>query len=658
MRYVKQEGIRDCGITCLYNIIRYYKGNVSIEKLRELTHTNENGTSIYNILETSKTLGLDAKAYRCDLNDLANLEFPIIAYLKLDKYYHFVIIKDIDIDKISIFDPIRGDIDYSMEEFTNVWQNIIITFKKDGEIVNENSYYFDYLKELILSNKKLIIILLSIYLLVAIIDITYSIILKHAVTSKSISLIFIFSLFILKVFSYYINNKYALKFNNKIDSDLSNKIYKKLFSLPYSYYHNRPIGDLITKINDLYYVKDFLNLLISSSVIDVLLVSFILIFILFSSFKLFIIILLCSTVYFLYNFRTLKLENKKLNELKENNSNNNALLTDNILGIDTIKNLNIENKIINNQIKSFDSYLHSFNIYNNFIIKKSTILLFISYYPMTILLTSHYTSGEIIMFFSLFTTYFSSLNNISLLIRKYMDANISFKRLNDLLNYEINNDNNKIIKDIQDIKFNNINYRINDKTLIDNFSLDIKKGDSIFISGKNGVGKSTLCKLLVKNINTKNNNILINNIDINDIKESSIKNNICYVSQNEYLFNDTIKNNILLYKSVSNRDINKALKVTELDKMLKVKNINLNYLLEENGHNLSGGERQKILLARALLRKIDFIIFDETTSEIDIETERKIIKNIKTEYNKTIIFISHRDQNKDLFNKQIVLKGG
>jgi competence factor transporting protein len=277
---------------------------------------------------------------------------------------------------------------------------------------------------------------------------------------------------------------------------------------------------------------------------------------------------------------------------------------------------------------------------------------------MTILLTSHYTSGEIIMFFSLFTTYFSSLNNISLLIRKYMDANISFKRLNDLLNYEINNDNNKIIKDIQDIKFNNINYRINDKTLIDNFSLDIKKGDSIFISGKNGVGKSTLCKLLVKNINTKNNNILINNIDINDIKESSIKNNICYVSQNEYLFNDTIKNNILLYKTVSNRDINKALKVTELDKMLKVKNINLNYLLEENGHNLSGGERQKILLARALLRKIDFIIFDETTSEIDIETERKIIKNIKTEYNKTIIFISHRDQNKDLFNKQIVLKGG
>ena len=169
MRFVKQEGIRDCGITCLYNIIRYYGGNVSIEKLRELTETNEKGTSIYNIIKTSKELGLEAKAYRCELNDLANVEFPIIAYIKLNNYYHFVIIKDIDIDKVSIFDPIRGDTSYNEEEFLNIWQKIIITFKRNGNIVNENSYYFNYMKELIINNKKLIIILLIIYLTISII---------------------------------------------------------------------------------------------------------------------------------------------------------------------------------------------------------------------------------------------------------------------------------------------------------------------------------------------------------------------------------------------------------------------------------------------------------------------------------------------------------
>ena len=262
------------------------------------------------------------------------------------------------------------------------------------------------------------------------------------------------------------------------------------------------------------------------------------------------------------------------------------------------------------------------------------------------------------MLFTMITTYFSSLNNISLLVRKYMDDNLSFKRLNNLLNYEIANDNNKAIKDIQNIKFNNINYKVNKRVLIKDFSLDINKGDNIFITGKNGVGKSTLCKLLIKNINAKNNNIFINDIDINNIKESSVKNNICYASQDEYIFTDTIKNNILLFKNISSRELRKVLKVTELDKMMKYKNINLDYMLEENGHNLSGGERQKILLARTLLRKTDYIILDETTSEIDIESERKILNNIKTEYNKTIIFISHRDSNKDLFNKRVQLKGG
>ena len=269
MRYVKQEGIRDCGITCLYNIIRYYKGNASIEKLRELTHTNENGTSIYNILEASKSLGLEAKAFRCGLNDLANLEFPIIAYLKLNNFYHFVIIKDIEFDKISIFDPIRGDIDYTMDEFTSVWQNIIITFKPNGNLINEDIYYFNYLKEEILSNKYLIIILLSLYVIVTIINVLYPVILKRVITSKSVSFIIVFLFFIIKIVSDFFTNKYALKFNNKIDEDLSSKIYKKLFSLPYSYYHNRPVGDLISKINELYYVKEYLNLLTSSSVIEI-----------------------------------------------------------------------------------------------------------------------------------------------------------------------------------------------------------------------------------------------------------------------------------------------------------------------------------------------------------------------------------------------------
>ena len=100
-KFVRQQGIKDCGVTCLYNIIRYYKGNISIDKLRNLTKTDENGTSIYNIVEASNKLGLKSNAYMCKYNSLKKIPWPFIAHIKLDeKYDHFIIIKNIKKDKI------------------------------------------------------------------------------------------------------------------------------------------------------------------------------------------------------------------------------------------------------------------------------------------------------------------------------------------------------------------------------------------------------------------------------------------------------------------------------------------------------------------------------------------------------------------------------
>ena len=163
-------------------------------------------------------------------------------------------------------------------------------------------------------------------------------------------------------------------------------------------------------------------------------------------------------------------------------------------------------------------------------------------------------------------------------------------------------------------------------------------------------------KLLTKQLDNCENMIFLDGKDINKFSSEYLKSKICYVSQKEYLFTDTIENNIKLYKKVDEKDFKKALKVSMVDKILEKRNINLNYILEENGHNLSGGERQKIILARTLLTNKDFIILDETMNEIDILSERKIIKKIKTEYNKTLVLISHRKDNKDLFNKYVEIK--
>ena len=660
MKYIKQEGIKDCGITCLYNIIRFYKGNVSLEKIRELTKTNENGTSIYNLVEASNKIGLEAKAFECELNDLSNIDFPIIAYIKINNYYHFVIIKDIDFDKVSVFDPIRGHIDYKTDDFLNEFQNIVITFKRTDNIVNERIYYLNYLKKLILSNKKILIILLIIYFLVTIFDFIYQLSLKNIFNLNKKLIICITIIILFKIILTYIKNILVLKFNNDLDKLLSSNVYKKIFNLPYTYYHQRPIGDITSKINDLFYVKDFINLLTSSSIIDSLLIVLILFYLLIHSFKIFIILFLCSLIYVLFIYYSQKEDRLNLEKLKIDYSHNNSHLIDNILGIDTIKNLNIEDKVVNKQNKIFDNYLRSYNKFYKFQFKHNCFIIFITYYPIIFLLFKHTTflNGNLFMIYSLILTYFESLNNLHILYKKYIDSKISFKRLNDFLTTSDKICNNRSIKAISNIRFNNLDFNIDNRKIIKNFNLDINKEDKILVSGLSGIGKSSLFKLLNKNLVPKNNSIFINNIDINEISESSIKNNICYVSQDEYIFNDSIKNNILLYKNINNKELNKILKITMVDKLLKERNIDLNFILEENGHNLSGGDRQKILLARTLARNIDYIVLDETTSEIDINTERKILERIFTEYNKTIILISHRLSNEDLFSKKVLVWKG
>ena len=152
--------------------------------------------------------------------------------------------------------------------------------------------------------------------------------------------------------------------------------------------------------------------------------------------------------------------------------------------------------------------------------------------------------------------------------------------------------------------------------------------------------------------------MIIDNTNIKNLSLNDIRNNICFVSQNEIIFTDTILNNITLFKEVAKKELEKVIRITGIDKFLKEKNISLNFLLEENGHNISGGERQRILLARALLQNKKILILDETTNGIDTLSEENIVRKVKEKYDVTLILISHRYDNLKLFNKVFEIKGG
>jgi ABC-type multidrug transport system fused ATPase/permease subunit len=189
---------------------------------------------------------------------------------------------------------------------------------------------------------------------------------------------------------------------------------------------------------------------------------------------------------------------------------------------------------------------------------------------------------------------------------------------------------------------------------INNINLDVKHGQKMMIIGSSGSGKSTVSKMIMRYLESQNNQIFIDERDINEYSLATIRNNVCYVSQEELLFTDSLYNNIKLDREVSEEQLANVINISYINEIMSNHNLDCHMLIEENGANLSGGERQRIFIARALLKNSTIYIFDESMSEMDIGLERKILKNIFDNYkDKTIIVISHRLDNADLYDRVI-----
>ena len=202
----------------------------------------------------------------------------------------------------------------------------------------------------------------------------------------------------------------------------------------------------------------------------------------------------------------------------------------------------------------------------------------------------------------------------------------------------------KIKKLNGNIEFKNVEFGYNNRKIIQNMNFKIKANQKIGFVGKSGVGKTTIFNLITKLYNIQNGEILLDNYNINELDEKSLRNNISIITQNPYIFNFTIKENLAIAKKdASMKEIREACKLACIDDFIMSLPEQYDTKVGENGIILSGGQKQRLAIARALLLKTEIILFDEATSSLDNETQNKIqkaIENLKGEY--TILIIAHR----------------
>lgn len=676
--FVRQEGIKDCGVASLLMIIKYYKGDYPIEELRKMTFTDRNGVSAYNLIEAAKLIGFDAKGYKVKLEEIeeSKIILPCIAYTLINNSYrHYMVIYEINFKRreLVIADPASKIKKISFEEFKGVYEEVIISMypiKNIPKIEIEDNLK-SCIMSILLSNKKLIMVIISISILLSLLEIISSTQFKLGMENTEdldiIKIFFVIFLFIqsLKNITDFIRNKLLIVLNFKIDLSLTTEVFKKIVFLPYNYYRNRTTGEIVSRFNDLEKIKEMISKIILTVLIDLILVISTFFLLKIINNKLFIICLIIIILYvvIIKSMKNIIISNMK--KVKQKREEVNSYLVETINGFETVKGINQENQVIKKFIERRIHLLVSekmlSNIFNIEIFLKNflyslgnTILIFSA---IIFVNKGELTISNTLLFISLFNYFIEPFKNIIELDNDLKEARISYKKIKEILIKE-ENEEKIFTPNYTKIKIKNLNYSYNLYNILKNINLTIDKNDKIMLQGKSGSGKSTLLKILKNYYKVSKNMIFINDIDINDIN-SSWFNKISYISQNEILFNDTIYNNIVLNKKVVEEKFLKVIKICRVDEIVSKLPLGYNTLIEENGFNISGGEKERIILARTLLNDFEILLIDEGLSQVDINLEKEILKDL-IEYlkRKTIIFVSHRNENKDLFNKVINLKNG
>lgn len=657
-------------------IINFYGGNLPIDQIRDLTKTDKNGTTAFHIIEACKSIGFNAEGIKTSLEQLnkENLILPCIAHVVIDgKYKHFVVIYKIDFKnkKIIIADPSCSIKKITFSEFQKMWSGVLITLYPLKKLpLAQNISFIDFLLEIIKLHKTFVfnIIMLSIFITIfSVISSFYMKNILDAINYNNLTIIFIFFLFIniFKILSDFFRNKLLIYLNQKIDLLLTLDTYKKIISLPYNYYHTRTTGDIISRVNDLSIIRNMITKVSLSLFIDLplALVTFIIFYII--NTKLFFISLIIVFIYLLLMIFSKNRITNNINTIQVNKSETMSYMIETINGFETVKSVGNEAQIIDKFEKKYVKFLKNifkFDNYNNTIsILKDLVnaigYLTIIYVGAKMVTLGNLTFGDLLVFVNLLNYFLEPIKNIIDLNSEIKEAKNSLRRILELFKNE--NKKQTFIDNVKvkEISFNNLSYSYDYKEKqLKNINLKLKK-QKILILGKSGSGKSTLFKLLMRYYEIPRNQIIINGYDINDYKDDVIKQNFSYISQNEILYTDSIYNNLKIDKNITEEQIIEISKKCFIDEFLN--DLGLNMLIEENGYNLSGGQRQRIILARALLKNFEVLIIDEGLSQMDINLEKKILKNLFKMYeNKMIIVISHRLDNMDLYDRVIELKNG
>ncbi len=667
---VKQRDITDCGAACLASVAAHYKLKLPIARIRQIAGTDKKGTNLYGMIQAAEQLGFTAKGVKGKSDSLPKIPLPAIAHVIINKkLQHYIVIIKANSDQIEYMDPADGKTHkLKINSFEEIWTNVLLLLVPSKDFSATNEKLSIYKRFLFLLKPHKIIILQALFgaIIYTILGLSTSIYLQklidHVFINGNTNLLNLLSTVMLLIVTFQIfigiqKGVFMLKTGQKIDAQLILGYYKHLLKLPQRFFDTMRVGEIISRVNDAAKIRIFINDTAVSLIVNLFIILFSFLLMFFYSWKLALILAIVIPVYATIYLLNNSFNKKRERNLMENSAELESQLVESLNAIKTIKQFGIESfsnlktetrfiKLLNSVYKSSLNGLFSKHS-SDALSKIFTIIILWS--GSYFVVDKSITPGTLLSFYAIIGYFTNPVSQHIGMNKTIQNALIAADRLFEIMDLERETNENKIDlnkNNMGHIIFNQVAFSYGTHTSVfKNLNLTIKQGKLTAIIGESGSGKTTLAALLQKLYPLNEGYIKIGDKNINYFNDQSLRKRVSSVPQQLNLFAGNVVENIAVGEFKPNME--RILKIcNDLGMLEFVESLPAGFAtyLGENGATISGGQKQRLAIARAIYKDPEILIMDEATSSLDSESEyfvQKAILKLKEE-GKTIIIIAHR----------------
>ncbi|MCB8998502.1 MAG: peptidase domain-containing ABC transporter [Bacteroidales bacterium] len=677
--FYNQHDLMDCGPTCLRMVAKHYGRNFSLQTLRERSYITREGVSLMGISQAAESIGFRTLGVTLTFEQLSKeAPLPLIVHWNQN---HFIVVYKTSKNKVYTADPAYGLISYSKTEFMANWLSnkekgenkglaLLLEpgpefYNQTGEKLNKSSFsfLFAYLKSYKGFMTQLFLGVFIGSILQLILPFLTQSIVDYGINNRDIGFIYLILIAQLVVVISrqtvdFIRGWILLHLSARINISLISDFLIKLMKLPIGFFDSKHTGDILQRINDHKRIESFLttsSLSILFSFFNLIVFSIVLAI---YSLKIFAVFTIGSILYFIW----INLFMKKRRELDFKRfmklSDNQGKIIQIISGIEEIK-LNsaerekrwdweiVQAALFKINIRSLS--LHQYQLAGGVLLNEVKNII------ITFLAASAVVSGEMTLGMMLAVSYIlgqmnSPIEQMIGFIRSTQDAKISLERLGEI-HENISEDEQNQYANIEatgkKISVRNLSFRYEgpySSLVLKDLDLEIEENKVTAIVGNSGSGKTTLIRMLLGYYPPTGGDIFIGDQNLKNVNPNHWRKRCGVVLQNGYLFSDSIARNIALGEnSIDTSKLAYAAKLANIAEFIESLPLGYNTKIGQEGQSLSGGEKQRILIARAIYKNPDFLFLDEGTSSLDANNEKVIMQNLAEFYkSRTVVVVAHR----------------